>query len=161
MSLGNRIRSERKKKGYSQEDLAKQIGITRQAIQKWEKDENEPCLNDLVTLSKIFGVSLNYLVDGENEKEGEEPPNSEKEKTTFNIPLMIILTITLVTSIVFFLLLVIWSFQHQQPLNGTQMALWWYIPFLNGTNFPFQVLLLISIAGIVLSILFLIKRGKK
>lgn len=161
MSLGNRIRSERKKKGFSQEDLAKQIGITRQAIQKWEKDENEPCLNDLVTLSKIFGVSLHYLVDGENEKEGEEPPNSEKGKTTSNIPLMIILTITLVTSIVFFLLLVIWSFQHPQPLNGTQTALWWYIPFLNGTNFPFQVLLLISIAGIVLSILFLIKRGKK
>ena len=62
MELGNLILKYRKQKKLSQEDLAKEIGVTRQTISKWELNETSPDLKQAVKLAEIFDVSINDLI---------------------------------------------------------------------------------------------------
>ena len=66
-TLGNRIAELRKEKELTQEELAKQLGISSQAVSKWEKDISCPDIMILPTLAKIFGVSIETLLTGEAE----------------------------------------------------------------------------------------------
>ncbi len=61
-TLGQRIGQERKKLGLSQEALGEKLGVSRQAISKWEADGAVPEIDKLITLSKLFGVSLGWLL---------------------------------------------------------------------------------------------------
>ena len=61
--LGEKIHQLRKAKGLSQEQLASQLTISRQAISKWELGEAMPDTDNIVQLSKLFGVSTDYLLD--------------------------------------------------------------------------------------------------
>lgn len=54
--------TQRKKLGYSQEQLAERLGVTRQSVSKWESGQAMPELSKLVILSELFGVSVDYLV---------------------------------------------------------------------------------------------------
>lgn len=63
MTLGEKIKDIRKRLGFSQEDLAKIINVSRQAITKWERDDGVPDISNLKELSKIFKVSIDYLLD--------------------------------------------------------------------------------------------------
>ena len=62
MMLGERIYQLRKKSGMSQEKLAEKLNVSRQAVSKWELDESKPDTENIVKLSKVFGVSTNYLL---------------------------------------------------------------------------------------------------
>ncbi len=64
MNLSERIQSLRKSKGLSQEDLADRIGVSRQAVSKWESEQSMPELDKVVALSEIFDVSTDYLLKG-------------------------------------------------------------------------------------------------
>ncbi len=66
-TLGARIAELRKEKGLTQEELAKQLDISSQAVSKWEKDISCPDIMILPTLSKILGVSIETLLTGEAE----------------------------------------------------------------------------------------------
>jgi len=55
----------RKKLGISQEELAYKIGVSRQAVSKWESEESIPSLDKIVSLSELFGVSTDYLLKDE------------------------------------------------------------------------------------------------
>ena len=66
-TLGARIAELRKEKGLTQEELAKQLGISSQAVSKWEKDISCPDIMILPTLAKILGVSIEALLTGEAE----------------------------------------------------------------------------------------------
>ena len=59
--LGEKIHQLRKAKGLSQEQLASQLTISRQAISKWELGEAMPDTDNILQLSKLFGVSTDYL----------------------------------------------------------------------------------------------------
>ena len=65
MEIGKRIMELRKKKGFSQEELAEKIGVARQTISKWELGETSPDLKQSKELSKIFNVSLDELTDND------------------------------------------------------------------------------------------------
>lgn len=65
MSIGNKILELRKKANYSQEELAEKLGVTRQTISKWELDETSPDIKQAKTLSKIFKISLDELVNND------------------------------------------------------------------------------------------------
>lgn len=54
----------RKERGLSQEDLANEVGVSRQAVQKWESGAAQPSLDKLTALARYFGVSLDFLVTG-------------------------------------------------------------------------------------------------
>lgn len=64
MTLGEKIQALRKQKGLSQEQLSEMISVTRQAVSKWELNESSPDLDNIVQLSGIFDVSIDYLLKG-------------------------------------------------------------------------------------------------
>ena len=79
MILADKIITLRKKAGWSQEELASQLGVTRQSVSKWEGAQSVPDLDKVVQLSRIFGVSTDYLL--KDELEEEEFVESEADET--------------------------------------------------------------------------------
>ena len=67
MTLGQRIAQKRKELGISQENLGERLGVSRQAIYKWESDSAMPEVEKLVALSGLFGVSVGWLLGTEEE----------------------------------------------------------------------------------------------
>lgn len=68
MNIHLKIQELRKNAGMSQEALAEQLGVTRQAVSKWESGINIPDIDKIIALSKLFDVSLSELLTGEKEK---------------------------------------------------------------------------------------------
>ena len=66
MSIGKRINKYRKQMSLCQEALGDKLNVSRQAVYKWESDLSLPDSNNLIELSKIFGVSLSELIGEEN-----------------------------------------------------------------------------------------------
>ena len=64
MNLAGRIQYLRKQKGYSQEELADKVGVSRQAVSKWESKQSTPDLDKIVAMSEIFEVSTDYILKG-------------------------------------------------------------------------------------------------
>lgn len=67
MTLGKKLKEIRKKFGLSQEQLAEIMNVSRQAITKWENDGGIPDISNLQELSKIFGITIDYLLNDENQ----------------------------------------------------------------------------------------------
>ena len=65
MSLGEKIREQRKKAGLSQEQLAEKLNVSRQAITKWETGKGIPDVANLIAISDEFGLSLDELIKGD------------------------------------------------------------------------------------------------
>lgn len=68
MTLGERIAQKRKELGLSQEALGEKLGVSRQAIYKWESDATLPEVEKLMALSGLFGVSVGWLLGTEEEE---------------------------------------------------------------------------------------------
>ncbi len=64
MNIADRIQSLRKIKGVSQEELADKIGVTRQAVSKWESEQSTPDIEKVILLSDYFDVTTDYLLKG-------------------------------------------------------------------------------------------------
>lgn len=64
IETGQRLLEYRKKSNLSQEELAERIGVSRQAVSKWERAEASPDTDNLIMLSKIYGVTLDELING-------------------------------------------------------------------------------------------------
>lgn len=69
MILADKIMNERKKHGWSQEELAEKLGVSRQAVSKWEGAQAVPDLNRILEMAELFGVSTDYLLKDEMEPE--------------------------------------------------------------------------------------------
>lgn len=88
MTLHEKIYELRKKNGLSQEALAESLGVSRQSVSKWETGEATPEVNKLLSLSKLFGVTTDYLLNDETEEENvsetakNEMPSSDFEVTS-------------------------------------------------------------------------------
>ena len=76
MILADKIVSLRKKAGWSQEELAEKLGVTRQSVSKWEGAQSVPDMDKVVTMSRLFGVTTDYLLKDELE---DEPPCAAAE----------------------------------------------------------------------------------
>lgn len=82
IETANRLLQYRKKMNLSQEELAARIGVSRQAVSKWERAEASPDTDNLILLADIYGVSLDELLKGEKETESEtqsEDPENNAE----------------------------------------------------------------------------------
>lgn len=77
IETANRLLQYRKQHNLSQEGLAEKIGVSRQAISKWERAEASPDTDNLILLAKIYGVSLDTLLKGED-----NPDDSNAETET-------------------------------------------------------------------------------
>ena len=64
MDLAERLQALRKKAGYSQEQLADLLGISRQAVSKWEASQGKPEIDNIIKLTEIYHVSADYILLG-------------------------------------------------------------------------------------------------
>ncbi len=67
IEIADRLVKLRKKYGYSQEELADKLGLSRQAVSKWERAEASPDTDNLICLAKLYGVSLDELLATEED----------------------------------------------------------------------------------------------
>lgn len=79
LETANRLYELRKKHNLSQEELAEKLGVSRQAVSKWERSEASPDTDNLIALAKIYNLSLDELIYGEDE----EKSNQEESKQEF------------------------------------------------------------------------------
>ena len=68
-NIGEKLYEHRKAFGLSQEELAEKVGVSRQAVSKWERGESSPDTENLIALAKLYNISLDELVLGETAKE--------------------------------------------------------------------------------------------
>ena len=80
MIFADKLIALRKKCGWSQEELAEKMNVTRQSVSKWEGAQSVPDLNKILQLSELFGVSTDYLLKDEIE-ENEYVETVDEEKT--------------------------------------------------------------------------------
>ena len=73
MNFAEHLMSLRKRRGWSQEELGSQIGVTRQTVSKWEMGQSTPELEKLVELARLFGMSIDQLVGLETAGERPDP----------------------------------------------------------------------------------------
>ena len=72
MILADKIINERKKNGWSQEELAEMLDVSRQSVSKWEGAQSVPDLQKILKMAEMFGVSTDYLLKDEMEPEDTE-----------------------------------------------------------------------------------------
>lgn len=82
MTMGEKILKLRKARGWNQEELAEHIGVTRQAVSRWESCAAKPDADKIIALCDLFGVSADYLLreDYAGETSQEYPAEAGKEK---------------------------------------------------------------------------------
>ncbi|MBR2442383.1 MAG: trypsin-like peptidase domain-containing protein, partial [Clostridia bacterium] len=82
-NLGNRIKQFREKQGFTQKELAERLGVSAQAISKWENGVNQPDISTLRTLCDIFGIGIDELLEDkvlrETQTTDKKAPNSRKQ----------------------------------------------------------------------------------
>ncbi|MCD7840150.1 MAG: helix-turn-helix domain-containing protein, partial [Erysipelotrichaceae bacterium] len=78
MNLADRIQALRKAKGISQEELADKIGVSRQAVSKWESEQSSPDMEKIILLSDYFDTTTDYLLKGVEPVEGIKKTNKRK-----------------------------------------------------------------------------------
>lgn len=89
IEIADRLIKLRKEKGYSQESLASKLGISRQSVSKWERAESSPDTDNLICLAKLYGVSLDNLLDTEESvediaQEKKDLGKDDKDSKDFN-----------------------------------------------------------------------------
>ena len=62
MILANKIMNERKRNGWSQEELAEKLSVSRQSVSKWESAQAAPDLQKILMMAELFGVTTDYLL---------------------------------------------------------------------------------------------------
>ena len=89
IEIANRLQKLRKENGYSQEELADKLGISRQAVSKWERAESSPDTDNLIVLARLYNVSLDDLLyDNESDQEIRDrviDRKLEEEKDTISL----------------------------------------------------------------------------
>ena len=76
MTFGEKLQALRKARGWSQEELATQINVSRQALSKWESGASVPDTENVVALSRLFGVSTDYLLLENGEAAAQAAPTA-------------------------------------------------------------------------------------
>ena len=91
LKIANRLLAYRRAHGLSQEELAEKIGVSRQAVSKWERAEAAPDTDNLIALASLYGVLIDELINGEGdpqvkseEQTEENTADTDGEKTVDN-----------------------------------------------------------------------------
>ncbi|MBQ6901153.1 MAG: helix-turn-helix transcriptional regulator [Firmicutes bacterium] len=80
MRFSEKLLQLRKRNGFSQEELADRLGVSRQAISRWEMGTAVPDSMNLLQISKVFGVSTDYLLNDDYESDNDIPKVKESNK---------------------------------------------------------------------------------
>ena len=77
VTLGDKLSKLRKENNYTQEQLAHVLGVSRQAISKWESNLTYPETDKLIRMSELFSCSLDYLLKGAEETDSKRPASEQ------------------------------------------------------------------------------------
>ena len=77
MNFADRILYLRKSKGISQEELADKVGVSRQAVSKWESEQSMPDVEKIIIMSDYFNVTTDYILKGIEIVENKEEKSKE------------------------------------------------------------------------------------
>lgn len=80
MTTGQKIAACRREKGLTQAELAKRLGVTRQAVSRWESDAAFPETDTLIALGRLFGVSLDWLLRYDGEERAADTGDARQEE---------------------------------------------------------------------------------
>ena len=146
--LSEKLYKLRKNSGLSQEQLAEKINVSRQAISKWESGTAVPESEKLVTISNYFGVSVDYLLKDEEEKEiGTDSSVEEKPKMIAGI----IICIAGIVSMIIWGLLSIFSPETSDQMSESSMIT------IDGNG----IFLILCVVAIIVGAGLLLKSKKK
>lgn len=169
MTLGERIQDLRKKRGYSQEKLAKYLNMSRQAIAKWEQNISEPSIDCLILMAQFFEVNLDYLITGKVNINIEKSDEVIREKEVVVIKesnhlldkIDIVMLLILILSVVVFIGLFIYALLNPLYWNQKYSFIWWYVRLNASSGTWFRILVLISSIGIISSFVIFLRKRKK
>lgn len=179
MALSDNIKIEREKKGYSQEFIADKLGVSRQAVSKWETGQTEPSTKNLLLLAEALEVDMNSLLVNDKEKNVFSKENIEQKgvRTILSKRNAILLTASCTAqmmifcvntgeinefkyimsgfSFVFMILLIlnIWFTTERQNRNKLYLRIFWFV-------LAFQVILNLStnylggLIALIISVIF-------
>lgn len=79
LMTANRLQQLRKANGYSQDVLAEKLGISRQAVSKWERAESSPSVDNLIDLAKLYGITVDEMLNTDNDRVVIKTTNNTKK----------------------------------------------------------------------------------
>lgn len=136
MILADKITALRKKAGWSQEELAEQLGVTRQSVSKWEGAQSVPDMDKVVQMSRLFGVTTDFLLKDELSEE-EDYTRENKAKSP---------VIGAVSGIYWLLVTAVYLFYTFGPTGNGQPKYSWFIWAVAGVLFGAVMLVVKLIA---------------
>ena len=134
MEFGEKLQMLRKARGWSQEELAQQINVSRQALSKWESGASIADTENVIALSRLFGVSTDYLLLCESEAASAPTagPTPAKEKK-WPVPRIVWLVILLVAVVGLIAMHILASVRYASGLLlsvmflASRFQLWWLL----------------------------------
>ena len=136
MILADKITTLRIKAGWSQEELAEQLGVTRQSVSKWEGAQSVPDMDKVVQMSRLFGVTTDFLLKDELSEE-EDYTRENKAKSP---------VIGAVSGIYWLLVTAVYLFYTFGPMGNGQPKYSWFIWAVAGVLFGAVMLVVKLIA---------------
>lgn len=79
LMTANRLQQLRKANGYSQDILAEKLGISRQAVSKWERAESSPSVDNLLDLARLYGITVDEMLNTDGDKVVIKTQNNTKK----------------------------------------------------------------------------------
>ena len=135
MILADKITALRKKAGWSQEELAEQLGVTRQSVSKWEGAQSVPDMDKVVQMSRLFGVTTDFLLKDELSEEDYTRENKAKSPV-----------VGAVSGIYWLLVTAVYLFYTFGPMGNGQPKYSWFIWAVAGVLFGAVMLVVKLIA---------------
>lgn len=157
MDLGQRLKKLRTEKHLSQETVAFELNVSRQAVAKWENNASKPSTANLMAICDLYGISLDELISNKSDELSAEQtePNKSKVKTAIVI-LSVVGGILLILSVI----LTVWTKRMSVPDNIIGYADAPTVIFV--TSSPWFLYVLYMLVGIlILTIITLLLKLKK
>ena len=155
MALSEKLYTLRKKSGLSQEQLAEQLGVSRQAISKWESGQSVPESDKLIVISNYFKVSLDYLLKEDDEQQVIfEVSQSDNSLQTSNKTRWLLGIISCIGGIV---CLIIWGLLSILNPDASNQLSESSVIHIDGNG----IFLILCIIAIVVGAVLLLKNAKK
>lgn len=137
MSLGSNISSKRKSLKISQEYLAEQLGVSRQAVSKWETNQSEPSTDNLIKLAGLLDSDIKELVSPEQYVEEQKDIETRIERNQKNIKMQMAAVFGRVLMLIGFLGYMNIDMAELGSMPDWYPKVWWGFPFLIGVVITF------------------------
>lgn len=123
VEIANSLVRLRKKNGLSQEALAEKIGVSRQAVSKWERAESSPDTDNLIALAELYNLSLDDMIKGNNVEEIQVNTEDNKKKED-KVSLLKLFPYPVFVVLVFLFIGIIWDLWSPGWLLFLTIPIW-------------------------------------